>query len=60
MWKKLKTILSSLFGKKEQPIVEPIVEPIAPPVVEEPLVVEEVSTEPMIKQIKKKRQKKNS
>ena len=57
MWKKLKTILSSLFGKKEQPIIEPI----APLVVEElPVVVEEVSTEPMIKQIKKKRQKKNS
>ncbi len=48
--------MSSLFGKKEQPIIEPI----APPVVEELPVVEEVSTEPMIKQIKKKRQKKNS
>jgi len=59
MWKKLKTILSSLFGKKEQPIIEQIAPPVAP-VVEELPVVEEVSTEPMIKQIKKKRQKKNS
>jgi hypothetical protein len=57
MWKKLKTILSSLFGNKKQLPAEPIESPV---VEQLPVVVEEVPVEPMIKQLKKKRQKKNS
>lgn len=54
MWKKLKAMFFKLFGCKSQPTI------VEPPVTEKETPVKEIPTlEPVIKQLKKKRQTKS-
>jgi hypothetical protein len=57
MWKKLKTLFAKFFGCSEKLPVQPV-EPVVLQEIEQPPIIEDLPPEPMIKQLKKKRQKK--